>query len=208
MTDWKENMSTSLDRDWEDHYATGHMPWDSGIPSSELQRVLRQYEVTAGRAIELGCGTGTNAIWLAQQGFSVTAVDIATNALKLAREKAEAAGVDVNWLQADVQNFGEGHEPFALVFDRGCYHCCRRVDLAGYLNSLRSVTRAGTRCLCLCGNANEQSESRIPRVTESEIRDELGELFEFIHLQAMHFEDAGGLQGPLGWSVWMERISD
>ncbi len=195
----------NLDRDWEDHYATGHMPWDSGLPSSELQRVLREYDVPVGRALELGCGTGTNAIWLAQQGFEVTAVDISANALKLARQKGADAGVDVNWMQADVQNFGARMEPFDLVFDRGCYHCCRRVDLAGYFQTLRNVTRPGSKFLCLCGNANEQSESRIPRVTEAEIRDELGSLFEFIHIQAMHFEDAGGAQGPLGWSVWMER---
>ncbi len=199
--------SPNLDRDWEDHYATGHMPWDSGMPSSELARVLREHDVPLGRALELGCGTGTNAIWLAQQGYSVTAVDIAASALKLAQAKGEAAGVAVNWIQADVQNFGEGMEPFDLVFDRGCYHCCRRVDLGGYLNTLKNVTRPGTRFLCLCGNANEQSESRIPRVTEADVRDELGSLFDIVHLLVMHFEDAGGAQGPLGWSVWMERRS-
>lgn len=195
----------NLDRDWEDHYTTGHMPWDSGMPSSELARVLREYGVKPGRAIELGCGTGTNAVWLAQQGFDVTAVDVAANALKVAREKSEAAGVAVNWIQADVQNFGGGMQPFDLVFDRGCYHCCRRVDLAGYLRTLKNVTRSGTRFLCLCGNANEVSESRVPRVAEAEIREELGGLFEIIQLQPMHFEDAGGLKGPLGWSAWMER---
>jgi SAM-dependent methyltransferase len=195
----------NVDRDWEDHYASGHMPWDSGLPSSELQRVLREHEVALGRALELGCGTGSNAVWLAQQGFDVTALDIAANALKVAREKAAAADVDVQWIHADVQNFNPGGEPFDFIFDRGCYHCCRRVDLLGYLQTLSNVTRPGTRFLCLCGNANEQSESRIPRVTEAEIRAELGGLFEFLHLKAMHFEDAGGMQGPLGWSVWMVR---
>lgn len=195
----------NLDRDWEDHYASGHMPWDSGLPSSELQRVLREYNVQPGRAIELGCGTGTNAIWLAQQAFDVTAVDIAENALKLARPKAEATGVNVNWINANVQNFGAGLQPFDFIFDRGCYHCCRRTDLQGFLQTLRNITRPGTKMLVLCGNANEESESRIPRVTEGELRSELGGFFDFIHIEAMHFEDAGGVQGPLGWSVWMTR---
>src|SRR5262245_4924543 len=60
---------------WENHYRE-RPPWDTGRVSPELQRRLAQFPIPRGRAIELGCGTGTNAVWLAQQGFDVTAVDI------------------------------------------------------------------------------------------------------------------------------------
>lgn len=197
--------SHNLDRDWNARYAAGELPWDSGLPSRELANVLQEYEIPPGRALELGCGTGTNAIWLAQLGFDVTAVDVAPNALRIARDKATTAGVAVTWIEADAQNFGSGREPFDFVFDRGCYHCCRRTDLQGYVHTLKNVTHIGTKFLCLCGNIGEQSDSGIPRVAEDEIRRELGWLFEFVHLRSFHFEDAGGAQGPLGWSVLMVR---
>lgn len=198
--------AANVDRDWEDRYREGTTPWDSGLASKELQRVLAEQGISAGRALELGCGTGTNAVFLAQQGFEVTAVDCASLALERARKRAEAAGVSVQWIEADVQNFGAGLEPFDFVFDRGCYHCCRRVDLPGYLTTLQNVTRPGTRYLSLCGNANEQTEGQgPPRVSEEEIRAELGGLFEIDQLRAFHFEDPGEVEGPLGWSVLMTR---
>ena len=195
----------NTDRDWQGKYLSGDTPWDSGLPSRELQRVLAERQLAPGRALELGCGTGTNAIFLARQGFHVTAVDCAPLALERARSKAATAGVTIDWHEADVQHFGAGFEPFDFIFDRGCYHCCRRVDLAGYLATLRNVTRPGTVYLSLSGNANEQTEQGPPRVTEKEIRDELGSLFDVQQLRAFRFQDPGGVDGPLGWSCLMVR---
>jgi methyl halide transferase len=198
--------TANVDRDWEDKYREGNTPWDSGVASKELQRVLSEQGISACRALELGCGTGTNAVFLAGQGFDVTAVDCSSLALESAQQKATAAAVSVNWLEADVQNFGADLEPFEFVFDRGCYHCCRRVDLPGYLQTLENVTAPGTRYLSLCGNANEQTEGQgPPRVTEEEIRNELGGSFEINQIREFRFEDPGGVPGPLGWSVLMTR---
>jgi hypothetical protein len=141
-------------------------------------------------------------VYLASRGFEMTGVDCAPLALEQARLKAEAAGVHVQWIEADVQHFGRDLEPFAFVFDRGCYHCCRRVDLEGYRETLRNVTRPGSSCLILAGNANEQTETGPPRVTDQQVRDELGELIEFTFIREFHFQDPGGVDGPLGWSCF------
>jgi SAM-dependent methyltransferase len=192
--------AANVDRDWQGRYQAGDTPWDSNLASRELQRVLSEQSIAPCRAIELGCGTGTNAVYLASQGFDMTGVDCAPLALEQAQLRAEAAGVKVSWIEADVQHFGLGLQPFAFVFDRGCYHCCRRVDLEGYRETLRNVSRPGSRYLVLAGNANEQSDEGPPRVTEQQIRDELGDLFEFAFIREFHFQDAGGVEGPLGWS--------
>jgi len=197
---------TSTDHDWNERYLKSETPWDSGLPERELIRVLDDARIAAGRAIELGCGTGTNAIALAKRGFTVTAIDIASKALEMAREKAKAAKVDVEWIEADVLNFGAGLPPFDFVFDRGCYHCCRRENLDGYLATLRNITRPGSLYLSLAGNADEQNVGQgPPRVTAVEITTELEPLFRIRTLRAANFEDAGGAQGPLGWSTLLER---
>src|SRR6476469_7677895 len=58
---------------WDDHYRKGRPPCESrGGPSTELQRVSGEQRIAPGRVFELGCGSGINAVWLAQQGFDVT----------------------------------------------------------------------------------------------------------------------------------------
>src|SRR6478672_4431048 len=79
--------------DWNDHYRDGNLPWDTGRASSELQRVFSHNTIQPGRALELGCGTGTNSVWLAQQGLEVTRVDVAPLAVERANERARGAGV-------------------------------------------------------------------------------------------------------------------
>lgn len=198
-------VHAKTDRNWHEKYETGNTPWDSNLPSKELLRVLNEYPFPLGRVVELGCGTGTNAIALAQLGWKVTGVDCVEKALDIAKGKSESAGVNVDWIAADVQNFGTDSAPFDLIFDRGCYHCCRRVDLSGYLQTLNNVTQSGSMMLCLCGNSNSTEQGGPPRVSESDLRNEFSPLFDIIHLREFHFEDAGGIQGPLGWSVWMKR---
>ncbi len=196
-----------IDRDWDGRYQAGETPWDSGLPSRELRRVLEEQGLPPGRALELGCGTGTNALFLAQRGFDVTAVDCSATALAEARRRSMELGLIVDWVQADVQRFGADREPFAFVFDRGCFHCCRRVDLAGYLDTLQAVTRPGSFYLSLSGNATEARSPGPPTMTEDEIREELGGLFEFMDLREFRFQDAGAIEGPLGWSTLMRRRS-
>ncbi|REJ79597.1 MAG: class I SAM-dependent methyltransferase [Planctomycetota bacterium] len=201
-------VQANVDRDWDARYRSGETPWDSALVSRELRIVLDERPIVPGRAIELGCGTGTNAVFLAQQGFQVTAVDCSAPALEQAAEKAQQAGVSVDWIEADVQHFGDHLQPFDFVFDRGCYHCCRRTDLPGILTTLANITHPGSLFLCLAGNANEQTEHGPPRVTEQEIRDELGRLFDVEFIREFRFQDAGEVEGPLGWSCLLVRKSD
>src|SRR4051794_2117363 len=108
--------------DWNDSYRDGNLPWDTGRPSSELQRVISQSTIQPGRALELGCGTGTNCVWLAQQGFEVTGIDVASLAVERAEKRALAAGVKAHFVVADVLQMPDLDGPFAFFFDRGCYH--------------------------------------------------------------------------------------
>ncbi len=191
---------------WENRYQTGDTPWDTGRPSAELAAVLDSGVIQPCRAIELGCGTGTNAVYLAERGFSVTAVDLSAAAIERARQRARSQGVEVEFLVDDVCNLHASLAPFDFVFDRGCYHCARRDNLPGFLATLSRLTNPGARYLLLAGNANEQTETPgPPRVHEHEIRSELGALFDVNWIRPFRFEDPGGVDGPLGWSCLLTR---
>lgn len=128
---------------WNDRYQKGDIPWDTGRPSPELQRVLKDHNIRPCRALDLGCGTGTNSIWLAQQGFEVTGLDIAPLALQRAEERAQAVVVKVRFLEADVLAPPDMGEPFAFFFDRGCYHAVRRDKPNGYAVVVENLLVSG-----------------------------------------------------------------
>lgn len=192
-------------RDWEERYQQGDKPWDSSKVSAELIRVLDEDPIEPCRALEIGCGTGINAAYLAQRLFMMTAIDASATALAAARERAEAANVQVEFIEGDVTNPPlELSGPFDFVFDRGCYHVVRRWNLPGLLKMLQQVTRPGSRMLVLCGNANEQSDEGPPRLHEHEIRADLETLFHVERLREFRFHDEHG-SGPLAWSCLLVR---
>ncbi len=202
---------------WDQRYVNGDTPWNSGIVSRELARVLHEERIQPCRAFEFGCGAGTNAVALAQRGFEITAADFSPVAIGHARKLAEDVGVLVRFAATDLcqlENLrselgSEGgaacERQCSFLFDRGCYHCVRRVNLAGYLETVAWLAAPQARLLVLCGNANDQTEHGPPRVTELEIREEWGPLFEIEWIQEFRFEDRGGTPGPRGWSCLMTR---
>src|SRR5262245_24798785 len=130
---------------WDERYEKGDTPWETGQPSSELQRVVAEVPIKPCRTLELGCGTGASAVWLAQQGFDVTALDLSDLAIQQGRRRADEASVRVNFLVADVLHPpAELANRFDFFFDRGCYHVVRREDVTAYLETLRKLTRPGT----------------------------------------------------------------
>lgn len=106
-------------------YRVGFKPWDSGIPPPELKELIEGPEArTAGKALDLGCGTGTNVLYMAQHGWDVTGIDFVPKALNAARAKAKAANLSPRLIQGDVTRLpelgiGDG---YSLVFDLGCLH--------------------------------------------------------------------------------------
>ncbi len=190
--------------DWNERYANFNTPWDTGEPSSELIRILATGQIRVGRAIELGCGTGANSIYLAEQGFKVTGIDVSGIAIKAARQRAEQAGVKVEFIAADVGTLAWPDEPADFVFDRGCYHCVRRNAVEPYLNTLAAITKAGSKMLVLAGNAKEARVPGPPTVSEADLRHEFGNLFTIERLQEFRFDDAVKTY-PLAWSCLMVR---
>lgn len=117
----------------------GNPPWDTGISPPELLEFTRTHP--PGRALDLGCGTGTNVITLAQAGWSVTGVDFASRAIALARRKIRAANVQAKLRVGDATRLDGIEGPFDLALDIGCFH--NVPDRAAYLRELDRVLAPG-----------------------------------------------------------------
>jgi methyl halide transferase len=191
---------------WDSRYRAGDLPWDTGRPSAELIRRLQQNPVKPCRAIEFGCGTGSNAVWLALQGFDVTGIDISPLAIAAANDRAKHAGVSVRFLCADVTEMPDLGPPFEFFFDRGCYHAVRRVGATAFLKALEKATEPGAIGIVLTGNSKEERKPGPPVVSEQTIRDELGRSFEILSLEEFRFDqDEADGHRHLGWSVLLRK---
>ena len=192
--------------DWNDRYRHGDLPWDTGRPSSELLRVLSQNAIPPCRAIEFGCGTGTNSVWLAEQGFEVTGIDVAPLAVEQAQWRARTAGVKVHFAVADVFDLPDLGGPFGFFFDRGCYHAVRRNAPEKYAPAVARQLASGGRGLILAGNAREPHDPGPPVVSEEQICDELGAAFQILDLREFRFDEAPGMaERFLGWSCLVAK---
>ena len=192
---------------WDARYVKGDTPWDTGRPSDELIRVLDEEKLRPCRAIDLGCGSGTNAIFLASRGFDVTAADISPTAIDRCRMLRATTDVHIRCLQADLVDPPDGiGGPYGFFLDRACYHVVRRVDVKPYFRTLERITALGTLGLVLAGNSKEPMQPGPPTVSEEELRREWGGLFEIVWLREFRFDATGaGEARPLGWSFLVKR---
>jgi SAM-dependent methyltransferase len=131
-------------------YLVGFKPWDSGVPAPELVAVVEgEHRLPAGKALDLGCGTGTNCIYLAQHGWEATGVDFVPRAIKAAGQKASSAGVSPRFVVGDVTRLttlglGPG---FDLLFDMGCFHSIPDSGRGAYVKGATEVARPGATML-------------------------------------------------------------
>lgn len=192
---------------WNARYRDAETPWDTGYPSMELQRVIADEGIAPCRALELGCGTGTNSVWLAQKGFDVVGVDLSPLAIEKASQRAEKANVKVRFLAADVMDLPDLGGPFRFFFDRGCYHVVRRDGNAEtYIDTLASVTSQDAQGLILAGNAKEPHDPGPPTVSEEELRSEWQTRFTIQWLREFRFDSTPNIdESFLAWSAFVRK---
>jgi SAM-dependent methyltransferase len=133
-------------------YLVGFTPWDTDEVSAELSALIEGDEaLPPGGALDIGCGTGTQAAYLARHGWRVTAIDVVERPLRHARERADAEGVHVNWIRADVTRLEDLglSDDFTLLFDRGCFHGLDPSERSSYARGVTSLAPAGTTLLML-----------------------------------------------------------
>ena len=134
-------------------------PWDTNQTPPELYEFIQANP--PGCALDLGCGTGTNVITLAEYGWQAIGVDFIPKAIHAARKKAKRAGVDVNFVVGDVTRLDQIQGQFDLILDIGCYHSIDPTGMSAYREQVRRLLApGGSYLIYLFFNNEDQSSVR------------------------------------------------
>jgi SAM-dependent methyltransferase len=134
---------------WDASYHHGPAPWDIGRPQPPIVRLASEGRF-AGAVLDVGCGTGENALHVASLGLSVLGIDVAETALAIARKKADDRGIDVEFAAADAFHLECLGRRFETVLDCGLFHTFDGHERPRYVASLASVTEQDGTLYVLC----------------------------------------------------------
>lgn len=191
---------------FEERYQTGDTPWDHGMVDNNLIDVVAKNVISLCRVLDIGCGSGENAIWLSQQGFDVVACDLSPTAIQKAKDKLQAAHAEVRFLVADFLSDPVPDAPFGFVFDRGCLHCMDDADQRrSFVEKVYGLLEEGGHWLSLIGNADEaKREMGPPQLTASELVSSVEAHFEILSLSSGHF-GSDQESPPRAWICLMRK---
>ncbi|MCI4350769.1 MAG: class I SAM-dependent methyltransferase [Thermoplasmata archaeon] len=140
-------MPSELRKAWAETYAKTpyrDLPWFSEKPFPSIVRAVKERQIVPpGPLLDVGCGAGTNALWLARQGFRVTGVDISPGAIAGAQRRAESGRVAAEFRVGDALNLPFARGRFRVVTDVGCFHTLPVNLRPGYVREVRRVLRPG-----------------------------------------------------------------
>ncbi len=175
---------------WEKRYLDDDLPWDSGVRDAHLGRVLDEFELTSGRVLEIGCGTGTNAIWLDSLGFDVVGLDLSATAIERARLKATNAAAKCKFLKTNFLEEVVPGGPFDMAYDRGCLHTFDKVDeRLEFSERVASLLNPEGIWHSLIGSTDgPPRDGGPPRRSAAEIIAAVESSFEILQLQSTFFD--------------------
>lgn len=130
-------------------YRFGKPPWIIDQAQSDLIAAAEKGEVRGPTVLDVGCGTGDNAIYLAGRGFEVTGVDVSAKAIGIAKQKVREAKVDVTFITLDALNIGTLAKKFDTLIDFGLFHNVKG-DRERYVHALSDVCARKGQLLMLC----------------------------------------------------------
>lgn len=189
---------------FEETYLAGSAPWDIGRAQPEFVKLLEAGRIS-GRVIDLGCGTGDNALHFARSGLDVVGVDASPEAIRQARAKVADPSVAVLFEVADVLDLGGDAERFDTATDSGMFHVLDDDDRPRYAASVHRVLRPGGHLFIMCFSDRQPGDWGPRRVTQRALRDTFADEWSVDSIDATHFTTR--VEGAERVEAWLASIT-
>lgn len=130
---------------WDHFYSDRErkVPFFENHPDENLVEYIEKKRLVEGKALELGCGPGRNAIYMARNGFHVDAVDQSEEGLGWAKERAKEHRIQVNFIQSNIFDLGVEEGAYDLVYDSGCFHHIPPHRRMNYIDLVKKALKPG-----------------------------------------------------------------
>lgn len=178
-------------------------PWDIGRPQKEIIHLAEEGEIS-GKVLDVGCGTGENALYLASLDLKVWGIDGAPIAIKKAKEKAKKRGITINFLVSDALKLQLLQNKFDTIIDCGLFHVFSDEERPIFAASVSSVLYPGGNYLMLSFSEHEPGSYGPRRVTQAEIRTTFGKGWKINYIREAIFETTFS---PEGVKAWLSSIT-
>jgi cyclopropane fatty-acyl-phospholipid synthase-like methyltransferase len=116
----------------------------------EYMQLFENGSIPVGQAIDIGCGEGSNAIYLSRKGFDVTGVDFSPTAIKRAISNAESAGEEITFIEDDLTNLHRVNGKYDLLVDFGALNDLNPTDRDAYMENVLPLTHPSSSFVLLC----------------------------------------------------------
>lgn len=181
-----------------------NLSWDEELPPPEVQAVAA--DLPAGRALDLGCGFGRAAIYLAQLGWQVDGVDFIEIAITEARQRAESAGVNARFHVAPVTAMPFLTGPYDLAVDVGCLHALDETGLLAYKGELQRLLRPGATYLLFARlREGDPAEQGKPGIEEATLQTLFADTFVVERVEIGRTRLADASEWASGWFWFRKR---
>ena len=190
---------------------TGQAPWDIGRPQEAFLDVADQI---TGSILDVGCGTGENALFFASRGHKVTGIDFLEEPVARARRKAAERGLSATFIVMDALALKGFPELFDSVIDSGLFHVFSDEDRQRYVEGLATVLKPGGRLFLLCFSDEEPGTQGPRRVSKKQLHDAFSQGWSVESIQPSRFEVRPDLKdltfsegGPKAWFAVIRRLT-
>jgi len=175
---------------WEQRYLDASIPWDTGEVDHHLQHFLASSELPPCKTLDIGCGTGTNAVWLQSKGFEVTGIDVSSTAIALSKRRADDAQQNCTFQVADLRYDNIHSTPFQFAYDRGCFHIFSDPeDSTHFARRIgEHLTDDGLWCSVMGSTDGPPRDTGPPRLSATAIGASVEPHFEILELRSCLFD--------------------
>ncbi|MGB9628799.1 MAG: class I SAM-dependent methyltransferase [Thermodesulfobacteriota bacterium] len=198
----------TVEKHYKERYERCDTPWDIGKPDFNLVEIVTTTPIKPCKALDIGCGTGDNAVWLSQQNFQIIGIDTSEIAIEKAREKALKANVICRFLVMDFLKRNIVGAPFGFIFDRGCFHSLNSdEERKSFAKKVNHHLEENGLWLSLIGNADEKRQGPgPPQWSAREIVNSVEPFFEILSLVSGYF-GSNRPNPPRAWICLMRKRS-